>query len=129
MASITVRPVSGRNTRASRLLIPQSREPDPFRKKPGLGGGTPAKKFLASPSASGITPSPYPAHRPLEGGTILQHAHDRGAILCAHIGIVKGRKANAYRAVFFARKAYASIASCSSLANSGRQIFVAAARF
>src|SRR5882672_2835671 len=63
MASITVRPVSGLKMRASRLLIPQSREPDPFRKKPTAGAGTSVWKFLASPSASGTLYSP-PTSRP-----------------------------------------------------------------
>src|SRR5256885_4780114 len=63
MASITVRPVSGRKTCASRLLMPQSSEPEPFRKKPWPGGGMSTWKFFPSPSASGIpTLLPFRAH-------------------------------------------------------------------
>src|SRR6266568_123310 len=63
MASITVRPVSGRKTRASRLLMPQSSEPEPLRKKPWPGGGMSMWKFFPSRSASGIpTLLPLRAH-------------------------------------------------------------------
>src|SRR5947207_1256661 len=69
MASITVRPVSGLKMRARRLLMPQSREPDPLRKNPWLGGGTSVWKFLASPSASGMSAAPgRPGGHPFEEG-------------------------------------------------------------
>ena len=40
MASITVRPVAGRNTRASRLCMPQSSPPQPFSGYGSARGGT-----------------------------------------------------------------------------------------
>jgi hypothetical protein len=40
MASITVRAVSGLKMRASRFFMPQSSEPAPLRKKPGVRTGT-----------------------------------------------------------------------------------------
>src|SRR5689334_6799934 len=58
MASMTVRLVSGRNTRASRLCMPQSRAPQPLSGNGSCRGGTEAANlapFVRS-SLSGMRP-------------------------------------------------------------------------
>src|SRR5271170_2084935 len=52
MASITVRPLLGRNTRASRLCMPQSSPLDPFSRYGSVRGGTDG----ANRSLSAMTP-------------------------------------------------------------------------
>src|SRR5580704_19332162 len=58
MASITVRPVDGRNTRASRLCMPQSSPADPFSRYGSERGGTDGENrppsVRLSLSASGL---------------------------------------------------------------------------
>src|ERR1700704_2423622 len=83
---MTVRPLLGSNTRASRFFMPQSSWCEPFRKNPGAACGLSAAKRWPSVSASGIFADLEKCQRPDFDALARARVGRRGRIFEGGVG-------------------------------------------